>query len=390
MEINVLMLTDRNYISQAKVAMYSACQNTDPETKIIFTILCDEDLDKTSRERLIALQKIFPNISVCFYEVETEEVLRAKSDYRVPKVSYYRLIGAKALDVEKAICLDSDLIVGMDLAELYAIDIEDYYIAGVRDLHTISHPNFALWYADNYNLKNFSNYINCGVLLMNLKRIREEHIVEAFLEELNHRNLWLDQDILNRVCVGKIRRIDWKFNHVAHFTNEEYEWNCGPIEEKSTKEIVHFCGPNKPWENRYLCMADRWWDVAKMALEEDIYEKLYRVASIGYGSERIADIAVRCKETGIVIIVGYSDHGIFVRNALLRYGIAAEIFFCDNDRKKRELMLTDEKIYTPEEAATRYKDALWINVVQKQREEIVSQLRRLNIPNECIVNYMYE
>ncbi len=388
MAIDVLMLTDENYVLQAKVAMYSACKNTNSKIEIIFTILCDKNLDDRSREQLIALEKIFSNVKVNFYEVAVDDFIHAKSDYRVPKVSYYRLIAAEALNAEKAICLDSDLIVELDLEELYQCNIEEDYVAGVRDLYVISHPNLALWYADNYGIKNFSDYINCGVLLMNLKKLRNDNITEIFLNELNHKNLWLDQDIINKVCSGKIRLIDWKFNHVALYTNEEYEWNCKTIADKTGKEIVHYCGPDKPWDNRYIKMADRWWAIAQEALEKDIYDNLYRVASIGDKSERIAEIAAKCMKAEMVIIVGYSDNGIFVRNALLRYGVTAQIFFCDNNRKKRELLLANKKVYSLEEAAMECKNAMWVNVVQKHRNEIVAQLRSLKIPDEQIVNYV--
>ena len=199
MTINILMLTDKNYISQAKVAMYSACKNTNPKVKIVFTIFCDKSVDRKSRERLFSLEKIFSNIKVNFSEIANEDFVYAKSEYRVPIVSYYRLIAAKILDMEKVLCLDSDLIVEMDLVELYEIDIENYYIAGVRDLYPILYPNFASSYAEQYNIKNFCDYINCGVLLMNLKLMRKDNIVEVFLNELKKKNLWLDQDIFNRV-----------------------------------------------------------------------------------------------------------------------------------------------------------------------------------------------
>lgn len=385
------MLTDDNYISQAKVTMYSVCKNISPETKIVFTILCDRDLNEISRERLIALESIFTNIKINFYEIPENDFVYAKTDYRVPRVSYYRLISAKVIKAEKAIFLDSDLIVQLDLTELYSIDIENYYIAGVKDLYLVLHPNLALWYAENYNINSFSDYINCGVLLMNLKRMRQDNVVEIFLNELKTRNLWLDQDIFNRVCSGKICLLEWRFNHVALYTKEEYEWNYRPNENKSAKEILHFCGDGKPWDNRYIEMADIWWDVAKEALEENIYYDLYRRASIGYGSEKISEIAEKCKSAKNIMIIGYSDHGTFVKNALLRYGISADIFFCDNNPKKRKLQLFDKKIYSPEEAAAKYRKAtIWVNVVQKHREEIVEQLRKLEIRDEHIVNYLYE
>lgn len=388
MVIDVLMLTDSNYISQAKVAIYSVCKNINPNANIIFTILCDKELDPISRNRIIVLEEMFSNIKVNFYEVEKSDFIYAESDYRVPKLSYYRLIGAKILNSEKAICLDSDLIVQLDLAEFYEIDIADYYIAGVKELYTVLNPNLALWYADNYNINDFSDYVNCGVLLMNLKRMRHDNLVAAFLNELKQKNLWLDQDIFNRVCSGKIRLIDWKYNHVACYTKEEYEWNDKPGKYKNDKEIVHFCGKGKPWDNRYIEMADIWWEYAKEVLEEDIYEKMYKIASIGYGSEKISGIATKCMKAETVLIVGYSNHGVFVRNALLKYGIAADIFFCDNNPRKRDLMLTSMKVYTPEDASEQYENAIWVNAVQEHRDEISEQLKRLKIPEKQVVNYI--
>ncbi len=390
MEINVLMLTDNNYISQMKVAIYSACKNTSSAIKIIFNILCDKQLNQVSRERLTALQEIFSNIKVNFHEVDENDFIYAKSDYRVPPISYYRLVSAKVLKADKAIFLDTDLIVEMDLMELFKIDIEDYYIAAVRDLYPVLHPNMALWYSENYNIKNFSDYVNAGVLLMNLKKMREDNIVDIFLNELKNKNLWLDQDIFNRVCSGKIYLLDWRFNHVCLFSDEEYEWNYKSNKNKNAKEILHFCGPDKPWENRFSKLAEHWWNIAKDALEENIYEDMYRTASIGYGFEKILEIAEKCKETETVIIVGYSDHGMVVQNALLRYGITANIIFCDNNQKKRNLMLIDKKIYSPEELSVKYKNALWVNVVQKYRNEIAAQLKELKIPENHIVNYLFE
>ena len=37
-----------------------------------------------------------------------------------------------------------------------------------------------------------------------------------------------------------------------------------------------------------------------------------------------------------------------------------------------------------------YKEAIWVNSVQKQRNAIIEQLKELKIPDERIVNYVYE
>ena len=58
--------------------------------------------------------------------------------------------------------------------------------------------------------------------------------------------------------------------------------------------------------------------------------------------------------------------------------------------KKRNLMLIDKKIYSPEELSVKYKNALWVNVIQKYRNEIAAQLKELKIPENHIVNYLFE
>lgn len=389
MAINVLMTTDKNYILQAKITIYSVCKNTDSNNELVFTILCNKDLDKESRKYLVSMEGKFSNLSVNFYEVDEKDFVNASSNYRVPIASYYRLICPKILKVEKAIFLDSDLLVGLDIAELYAVDIDNYYVGGVRDLTPVMSPNFALCYSEKHNIKNFYDYINCGVLLMNLELMRKENIVEIFLSELKEENLWLDQDIINRVCSGKIRLIDWKFNHVAYYTDTDYIWNYKNCRKDTDREIIHFCGPDKPWGNRFLNWADAWWDVAKEVLEKDIYEKMYRFASIGYGSEKMSEIINKCLEMNKIVIVGYSDHGMFIRNALLKYGIKAELLFCDNNPKKRKLCLIDGEIYSPEQIAKEYKGAIWINAVQEHRNQIIEQLIGLGVPHESIVNFYY-
>ena len=389
MLIDILMLTDCNYVSQVKVTMYSICENTDQ--KIVFTILCDENLDQASKNNIVILEKKFSNIKIKFHQVDLDDFKNAKSDYRVPVAAYYRLIAANVVNAKKAIYLDSDLIVEMDIKELYNIDIEKYYVAGVRDLTTILSPNHSVWYASNFNLENFSDYINSGVLLMNLDLMRRDGIVNKFLAEMENKNLWVDQDVINRVCHGKIRLIDWKFNHSSCYSDEEYEWNYKPSERKNKKEILHFIGPVKPWKNLTVKYADVWWNTAKKILEEEIYKKIYKMAFIGNDFEKVVEIVKsKCLKNQPIIIVGYSDLGIIMKNNLLKYGIKEKILFCDNNQEKRTLMLSEKKIYCPEDLAKDYKESIWINVVQEKRNEILEQLKKLDIPDEHILNYSNE
>lgn len=78
-------------------------------------------------------------------------------------------------DVEKMIYLDSDIIVNLDIAELWKINLGDKIFATVPEI-----ANYESAEIMNYkplcrnNLVDVEDYFNAGVLLMNLKTLRTE------------------------------------------------------------------------------------------------------------------------------------------------------------------------------------------------------------------------
>lgn len=100
---------------------------------------------------------------------------------------------------DKIIYLDADTIVNNDIKELYDIDISNYEVAVVRD---IIFKNFVY----------FRNYFNAGVMLLNLRKLRETN---AFLKASNlcvtKRLPFADQDALNNSIKSRLM-IPYKFN----------------------------------------------------------------------------------------------------------------------------------------------------------------------------------
>lgn len=72
---------------------------------------------------------------------------------------------------DKAIFLDCDLLVTGKIDHLLEYDLEDYYVAAVNDsdLDPTKHPNV-------------KKELNSGVLVVNLKRCREENVREKLIE----------------------------------------------------------------------------------------------------------------------------------------------------------------------------------------------------------------
>lgn len=124
-----------------------------------------------------------------------------------------RLFADKILDCDKVLYLDTDIMVNDNLNELFNMELLDYEYAGTRD----------------YLGRVFINpwYINSGVLLLNLKRIRETNLFQKCLDELKVRKYaFPDQTVLNKFALKK-KIIPMKYNY-----QHGYSKNC---------VLKHFC-----------------------------------------------------------------------------------------------------------------------------------------------------
>ena len=157
----------------------------------------------------------------------------------VSPVSYYRyIIPELSPQLDKALYLDGDLVVNGSLEKLWDTDITDYLCAGAHDL-----------WVENINYKpqiGFSSdelYINAGVLLLNIPKMREEKIYEKLCEttiSLGKQIQFQDQDIINIVCRGRVKELPERYN----FTTENA---IKHPEERAKAVIVHYTGKMKPW-----------------------------------------------------------------------------------------------------------------------------------------------
>lgn len=153
--------------------------------------------------------------------------------------TYYRYIIADiAPNLNKALYLDADLVVNGNLNELYDIDLENNYCAGVKDKF-IEETD----YKNTLGLSPNETYINAGVLLLNLSRMRKDNVSEKLLSNTNklaEQIEYQDQDIINITFRGQIKEVDSRYNFAS----------SNVIREKSKiKEamIIHYTGPIKPW-----------------------------------------------------------------------------------------------------------------------------------------------
>ena len=210
MRIPVVMVTDTNYILQTRITIWTMRKSTNHDSVLDITILCSENLNEDDKCRLYELEKEFLNLKIRFYKINSFIFQEAKPQAHIPIASFYRLIIAEVLEDEKCLFLDGDLIVNTDLKNLYLQDMEDFYIAGVRDLGFVINPDGTVRHFEKYGFTEPTDYVNAGVMVFNLSKLRQDRLQCLFLESMKISYPYMDQDILNKVCKGKIKLLNWR------------------------------------------------------------------------------------------------------------------------------------------------------------------------------------
>lgn len=252
--IPVALATDENYAMPTAVAMTSMLENAAKNTFYDFYILVPADFPARTAQKIALIKVAYPHCNIHFIDMKDSfsDILMRLG--HITKPTCYRLgLGEILLQYEKCIYLDSDIIVCSDLAELFSTDLEGCYLGGIKDVD-FNDPlqNHDERYKET-GLSAQSNYINTGVLLMNLKMIRRDKMTETFRREIKKGYLFQDQDVLNITCLNKIRHLPVKYNLMNYLflfpDRKPYLiYPKGEFDEaKKNPVIIHYAAHLKPW-----------------------------------------------------------------------------------------------------------------------------------------------
>ena len=228
MNINVCLIFDDNYAKYAGVTISSILANAKNDDNLSFYLITT-DVSEKNIERLFKLQQI-KNCNINLINPpKIEKYANLKTHSYISPSSYYILNIAQLLsNIDKIIYLDCDTIVNSSLSDLYNTNIDDYVMAGIYDIEYKKH------------IEN-KTYVNSGVLLMNLDKIRNDNIEQKYAEHINQNKISMgDQEIINNVLNGQIKIIDNKWNvQVGNFMNRSLF--------TKTPYIIHYVSYMKPW-----------------------------------------------------------------------------------------------------------------------------------------------
>ena len=134
------------------------------------------------------------NLEMIFYDMGKN--FMDKIDPRLSQSTYYRILTPLFIDVERIIYLDGDTLAFKDLKDMYQTEFNDNYVLGFLDF--ITHG------MDYLGIKS-EKYINAGVTLFNLEKIRKDNKMTDLIIFL--KNVYLaneDQTLVNYVFYPKI------------------------------------------------------------------------------------------------------------------------------------------------------------------------------------------
>ena len=145
---------------------------------------------------------------------------------------YYRLLLDKVIaeDIDTVLYLDADVLVRQDIRKLFSLSpLEGHIAAAVLDVfvspnhqsgNLVLEANSAQTAPSSVHL-NLEHYFNSGMLLINLKEWRQQHIAERCIELIkNYKVISPDQDALNIAIEQPLLLADtWNFQVPLLFAN---------------------------------------------------------------------------------------------------------------------------------------------------------------------------
>ena len=270
-EIPIFFSTDDNYIPFLDVAISSLIENASKEYNyrivVLNTGLQQENIDKVLKNERPGFVIEFTDISKSVENIKS----RFKNIYHFSVVTYYRLFIASLFpQYDKILYLDCDLVVLGDISKLYHTDLGDCILGAAPEQFVQNTDEFRL-YAEKALGLNPDDYVNAGVLLINLAEFRKEEIEQRFVQLITEYDFDLldpDQAYLNYLCRDKI-----------HVLPNGWNKEPMPLECEGEKSIVHYALYKKPWQYDDVMDGNYFWHYAECS---PFYEEiLARKAAFG-------------------------------------------------------------------------------------------------------------
>lgn len=287
--INVVFCFDENLVIPFCVTLYSLLSsNSKPylhyKVFVVYTGGGYEAVEKRCSSVVAAADEeselLFIAAEKCYAD--------AFETHGITATAYQRLAIHRFIDEEMVIYSDVDILFKGDL-EMPWVSMQnnhsDWLVAGVKGMVNVDKT----WNIDRKRpywseLEDTKgDYINSGLLVMNLDAIRKSGIEtkwDAMVSDGKY--YYLDQDIINITCKGKISFLNLEYNYPAEISRyhlqdliNQHIYSAEEVERAYKNPIVNHYSGGKPWNSELLdwTNSDWWRYVYRQKFLRDLYRE---------------------------------------------------------------------------------------------------------------------
>ena len=288
MQINIAFGINDKFCQHCACTIASVLANADENDDYHFFIIYDE-LSEENIKKFEKLKKIKPFI-IDYIKIDISEFKKNVQSSNISTASFYRIKLFSMENIDKILYLDSDIIVRKDIKNLYSLDIENYCIAGAKDI---------IWQKlkRSYNLSKDSIYVNAGVLLINTEKTRNFDVLQKMKNfcKLHKQRQYGDQDIINYIFQENILEFDIKYNFCFPYYNEYDQDNYYEIAQDPF--ILHYITDNKPWKPGSTCfMKSEYFKYLKRTPYYKSFMEFFQIEEIANIFSRLDSIENKIKK----------------------------------------------------------------------------------------------
>lgn len=275
---HLAFICDKNYIIPTVVCITSLIKNKLPETVYRIHIFASSVSEEDKQILLDACKGRKIDAEIIEFDAKQFEELHDEFSSKTLSASIAALQKFKLADslpgIDKLLYLDSDIIVRKDLAEIYQIDIDDVYAAAAFDT--------GIMYSAKTKQINSTSYFNSGVMLLNLRRMREDNIPHKLIEfkkQYEDKSL-MDQHVFNCVLKENVKFFTNRYNLLyTNLLRAKSKYSMDRLNSlmhtdfdsvadiRKQAVIIHFSSKDKPWKFYDTPLADEWY---KYFLESNV------------------------------------------------------------------------------------------------------------------------
>lgn len=276
--IPIFFTIDDSYAPYLAVALNSLIANASREYQYEIYVVY-QDVSEKNQRKIQALAK--EGFHIQFVPMKgglesiqdrSENFLRC--DYFTLTIYFRIFLSDMFPQYDKGLYLDSDIVIPGDISELYHTELGDNLLGACPDHSIEDVPELIKHMEQGLGISRYE-YFNSGILVMNMKRLREVNYSSEFLRLLttyHFDTIAPDQDYANAMCHGKVTYLDRR-------------WDAMPVEGKEPipdPKLIHYNLFDKPWCYDNIQYEEYFWKYAK---DSGYYEEILAFKA-GYTEEQ--------------------------------------------------------------------------------------------------------